>query len=64
MTTLCPKWEVYFSLEGNYHVSPIDDTRPHEFNMKCWCRPDTDDDIIVHHSADSREFFEEGGKIQ
>jgi hypothetical protein len=41
-------------------VMPIDDLREHEFGDGCWCRPTLDDGVLVHHSMDRREEFEEG----
>jgi hypothetical protein len=44
-------WEV--------HVVPVEDRRRHEPDMGCWCGPRIEDgDIVVHASADRREFGE------
>lgn len=53
-----------------YHVSPIDDLRPHlttkysETGELCWCRPEVqeleDRTLIIHNSMDGREQFETG----
>lgn len=51
-------WEV---VDG--HVLPIDDLKPHEVSPRCWCGPTPDDDapsVLVHHSMDKREEFEQG----
>jgi hypothetical protein len=46
------------------HVTPIDDLREHLLLQQCWCRPKVLDDddgtepLIVHNSADGREYFE------
>lgn len=45
------------------HVSPIADYKPHVLsNTKgCWCRPRIlFGKIVLHHSMDKREDFEEG----
>ena len=41
-----------------YHVTPVDDLRPHIESIKCLCNPEVKDDIIVHNSFDGREFDE------
>lgn len=43
------------------HVVPTNDLREHEDSEACWCRPTEDEDgVIVHHSMDRREEYEEG----
>lgn len=45
------------------HVLPIDDLRPHqEIGTDCWCEPELKEDgrLVVHNSADGREFKERG----
>jgi hypothetical protein len=44
------------------HVCPVDDLRPHDLNADCWCQPTDDDGVMVHHSMDRREEFENGRK--
>lgn len=43
-------------------VIPINDLRPHVVDGPCWCNPTNDDGVLVHHSMDRREEFEEGRK--
>ena len=44
-----------------YHIIPLNDLRPHEPEMTCWCRPEiNEDNVAVHHSMDGREAFETG----
>ena len=50
---------------GSYfHAIPKNDLFPHVLSHKdCWCKPTRDEDnetIIVHHSADGREEYEDG----
>ena len=45
---------------GERHVSPIDDLRPHEKSETCWCHPFRDCEVIVHNSMDRREEYERG----
>ena len=42
------------------HVVPVDDLREHVLDTTCWCNPTEDDEVIVHHSMDRREEYEEG----
>lgn len=42
-------------------VYPVGDLREHDpDNAACWCQPTYDDGVLVHHSMDRREEFEEG----
>ena len=42
-------------------VSPLNDLREHDpDNAACWCGPTYDDGVLVHHSMDRREEYEEG----
>jgi hypothetical protein len=43
-------------------VMPLDDLKLHESGMNCWCKPADDDGVIVHHSMDKREEYENGRK--
>lgn len=46
-----------------WHIVPIDDLRPHEASVSCWCHPTVDEersDVYVHHSMDQRELYESG----
>lgn len=47
------------------HVIPRNDLRDHVSLITCWCHPTPADDcesVIVHHSLDRREEYEEGRK--
>ncbi len=51
--------------ETDTHVLPIDDLVEHEQIRQCWCRPQVVDDLlVVHNSADGREYFEPDGGPQ
>ena len=41
-----------------YHITPVDDLRPHIESMKCLCNPIRKDNLIVHNAFDGREFDE------
>lgn len=47
-----------------WHVVPTNDLRPHvEKGLRCWCQPDIQQHdngnvLVVHNSADGREFYE------
>jgi hypothetical protein len=41
------------------HVIPNNDFREHSLT-DCWCRPEDDDGVIIHHSFDRRELYEYG----
>lgn len=45
-------------------ITPLDDLKPHESGMGCWCRPLLDDGVIVHNSLDGRERTYEKGITQ
>ena len=45
-----------------YHVMPNNDVKDHSYH-NCWCEPRIElqqngGEIVVHNSADGREFFE------
>ncbi len=48
--------------EQDIHVTPIDDLKDHvELGMACWCHPRRnaeEPNVIVHNSADGREYDE------
>ena len=47
--------------DGNWHVTPLNDSAPHRESIECWCRPTPATDeprVLVHHSADGRELTE------
>lgn len=42
------------------NIIPINDLIEHIESSLCWCKPRIlDDNIILHNSADGREFFED-----
>ena len=45
-----------------YHVVPIDDLREHSMDSDkpCWCKPRTEEGVIIHNSMDRRELYETG----
>lgn len=47
-------------MENIIHVIPINDLREHLESEKCWCKPDLDENVCVHHSMDQREKYETG----
>jgi ferredoxin-thioredoxin reductase catalytic subunit len=57
---------------ADIHVLPINDLRDHEETRACWCEPYVLDEyeefagipldaVVVHNSADCREFIEAHG---
>jgi hypothetical protein len=46
------------------HIIPVHDLRDHIESADCWCRPELDEDLFVHHSMDGREQYEEGRGLQ
>ena len=40
-------------------VIPVDDLREHSL-CDCWCEPHDDEGVIVHHSLDGRELYQNG----
>lgn len=54
-------------MDRDVHIIPVDDLREHVEGRSCWCGPDvlTDapgaDPVVVHHSADGREWVERHG---
>lgn len=61
----------YIDDEDIIHVVPENDLKEHSCHRtECWCKPDLIDDseidggyIVVHHSMDRREEYEEGRKL-
>ena len=49
---------------GEHHVIPIDDLRPHDESTTCFCGPTEEDGVQVHHSIDRREDYETGRKLE
>ena len=56
------------------HILPIGDTREHEENTTCWCRPEVEwedpdtgevyrEGLVIHHANDCREAVEEAERI-
>ena len=47
-----------------YNILPIDDLIEHIESPWCWCKPKvTVDNIVIHNSADGREYFEEDNEL-
>lgn len=51
------------------HCIPLNDIKVHELDADgtCWCHPREDNDradFWIHNSADGRESYEEGRKLQ
>ena len=42
----------------DFNVIPLNDTKEHAPNNQCWCNPDYDDGVYIHHSMDNRELTE------
>jgi hypothetical protein len=45
------------------HVYPLNDLREHQMSIDCWCKPtplEDEPNVIVHHSMDKREEYENG----
>jgi hypothetical protein len=42
------------------HILPLGDLRTHDRSPNCWCEPSIEEEgkLIIHNSADGREFFE------
>lgn len=54
-------WTVQHELNGDRHIVPLRDYRPHVLTAACWCRPDDDGfGVFAHNSMDGREDFETG----
>lgn len=57
-------WILHFAdLDGDLHVTPEADLRPHELSLGCWCRPVRDIEtpcVVAHTSLDQRERYERG----
>ena len=51
-------WSCAMWIVVDYNVVPINDLREHIQNNQCWCNPDYDGGVYVHHSADNRELTE------
>lgn len=49
--------------DGDLHVTPENDLRPHPLSMDCWCRPFRLPDVrevVAHNALDQRERYETG----
>ena len=55
-----PGWRASALPNGERHVTPLDDLRPHDEAQDCWCGPTDDDGVLVHHALDRREEYETG----
>ena len=53
----CDMWVVIDS-----NVIPVNDLKEHIKSNQCWCNPDYEDGVYVHHSLDNRELTEELNK--
>lgn len=51
-------WKATLLGNGERHVYPLDDFRPHDETPACWCKPFEDDGIWVHNALDQRELVE------
>jgi len=52
---------------NNIHVVPLNDLREHDTSLTCWCHPTPEDDesrVVLHHSMDERESYEQGRALQ
>ena len=52
---------------SDVHVVPVNDLIQHQEIRQCPCRPDVEiqpngNAVVVHHSADGREYFEPRGR--
>ena len=48
------------------HVIPLEDLRPHDCDMGCWCIPVEDEQeaaVNRHNAMDGREAFERGERL-
>ena len=54
---------VVTTLLDETHVTPIHDNREHLDSTACWCSPFRDGSIVIHNSADGREFSEASGAM-
>ena len=53
------------TFHSKQHVYPTNDLKPHNTeSSQCWCNPDVDDFVVIHKSADGREDYERGRKLQ
>lgn len=55
-------WEAIALPNGEKHVIPLNDLKPHTEMAKCWCHPTDDDGVLVHHAMDNRELWESDRK--
>jgi hypothetical protein len=58
-------------LDNDWHLIPSGDMKPHRPSVRCWCKPEPEDDspsqgessmTWLHNSMDQRELFELGIK--
>lgn len=45
-------------------VIPVNDLKDHIETNQCWCNPDYEDGVYVHHSLDNRELTENNPRSQ
>jgi hypothetical protein len=49
------------ALEKYFHVVPVGDLKAHLcIGLHCWCSPDQEENVVIHHAADGREAYETG----
>lgn len=48
-------WAVIETMDGQMSCYPVGDSREHELEAPCWCRPFYEGGVLVHQSADRRE---------
>ena len=57
-------WQAILTEQGERHVVPKDDLRPHSESLDCWCRPFMDGEVCVHNAMDHREHVERGETLR
>lgn len=49
-------------MEGDIHVLPVNDLKPHDESRVCACRPKVEPEgdvaVVIHYSYDGREILE------
>ena len=49
-------WRYHTDHRTPRHVWPENDMTRHVVNgQQCWCKPATEDGVVIHHSLDGRE---------
>lgn len=58
-------WRAVLLANGERHVLPLEDLRPHETAIDCWCHPaEAEPGIWAHRSLDRREDYETGKLVK